>query len=231
MSYLLNLNDEPGWNYSDSSKPQYMPSITGTVVSVEEVQSTNYATKDKEFWPDGNPKLNIKLVIQGKSGRELPWVFSPKSLACDSVKNALKQYNPNAQTIADVGGLMVKITTWGDSNQYHANNPRPWQFEILGQGEAPFRGVKEFDSNPPVQQPQQTQQQVPPSPLNRNMNQQQQPMQQPMQQPVYPNDWPQSTPVTMQQPAQQQPAQQQPVQQQSPVVSVDTSVYDEDIPF
>lgn len=228
MSNILNFNGGGAWNYSDPSKESYMPSITGTVVEISEVQSTNFQTRQPEYWQDGNPKLNIQLTIQGQSGKELPWVFSPKSLGMDAVKAALQAYKPDSNSVADIGGLLVEVSTQGDSTQYHANNPRPWNVRILGQGNAPFRGVKEFKAAPSVQQvaqqpmQQAPQQQVPPSPLNRTFSgQPQQSMHQVHQQ--------------MQQPAQQYQQQvvQQPMQQpaQQPMHDTGAAYYDEEIPF
>lgn len=222
MSSVLNINNgQSGWNYSDPQKPGYMTSIEGTVVEIKEVQSRNYMTKQPEFWPDGNPKLNIEFVIQGQSGRELPWVFSPKSTAFNAVESALKAMNPNASSIAEAGGHLVRITT--QDGQWGQGRPRPWQFEILGMGQVPFRGVKEYQA--PQQQPQ-------PMQAQPAMQQQQQapaiqngyfepPMPQPQQQAQpQPGDWvPQGQP--------------QVIQGQPQVITTDTgaAVYDQDIPF
>lgn len=229
MSRILSFQPESGWNYSDPQNEDYMPSITGTIVEINEVQSRNYATKELETWPDGNPKLNIQFIVQGQSGKELPWVFSPKSLAADAVKAALLQYNPNATGFGDLGGLMVRITTQGDRSQYHSNNPRPWWFEILGQGQVPFRGVHEFKQQAPVQQaPAPMQQQVPPPIVNGMYAAPTVP-----QQPVPPS--PLNRPIQQQAPAPQQyqqPMQQVPQQQQQPVVvGSEYGLYDSDMPF
>lgn len=229
MSYLLNISEESGWNYSDSKKEGYMPSITGTIVEISEVQSTNYMTKEKETWPDGKPKLNIKFTIQGQSGKELPWVFNPKSVAADAVKTALRQYDPNTMTMADLGGLMVRVTTQGDSNLYNVNNPRPWWFEILGPGTAEFRGVKEFE---PMVTPQ-PQPQAQPQMQQQPVMQQQPPMQGNYYAPPQPQMQPQqqfTSPVNRL--INPQAQQQQPQQQVPEPDYVPTSVYDDnDIPF
>lgn len=208
MSSVLNINggNGNGWNYSDQSKPGYMTSIQGTIVKITELQSRNYMTKQPEFWPDGNPKLNICFTIQGQSGRELTWVFSPKSTAFDAVVTALKTMNPNVNSIADIGGYMVEIST--QEGQWGQGRPRPWTVNILGMGQVPFRGVEEYTAPPaqPVQQQQQPAQQF-----------------QPQGQQVA------TAPIS-----QGQPMQQQPVIQGQPQVVPDGNggmVYDQDIPF
>ena len=216
-----------GWNYSDPSKPDYMPSIIGTIVQIDEVQEYNYMTKEPMFFDNGNPRTNIRLIVQGDSGRELPWTFNPKKsgVAFQAVMNAAKAYNPQATGMKDLGGLKVKITTQGTTKEI-GNNPRQWWFEILGPGTAPFRGLFPFV---PQQQPQQAQQQYAPQPQMQQaappiqngyfappMPQQQQPVQaQPVQQPV-----------------QQQP-QHQVIQGQPQIIPDGNGgqIYDQDIPF
>lgn len=213
MSNILNINNNnAGWNYSDPQKPGYMPSIQGTVVEINEVQARNYMTKQPEFWPDGKPKLNIEFVIQGQSGRELPWVFGPKSTAADAVKKALLAMNPNATSMADVGGYLVKVTT--HDGQWGQGRPRPWEFEILGLGQVPFRGVKEYEA-PAQPQPQ----------AQQPAAQQGQP---PMQNGYF------APPVPEPQAAQPQQQAQQGQQQPNAVGFDQTTggvVYDQDIPF
>lgn len=168
------------WNYSDPTKTDFATEIQGTVVEVNEVQSVNFGTKQPEFWPDGNPKLNIELVIQTYDGNELAWVFSPRSVGMDAVKEAMQMSMPEARSVADVGGKMVYIATQQPPAgfSYGSGNPRPWTFVIQGQGSAPFRGVKtwaEQNKAKPQQQPQPQQQQPQPQPRPPIMQQQPQP--------------------------------------------------------
>lgn len=267
MSNLLDFDRGGGWNYSDPAKPNYMPSITGTVVAIEEVQSTNWKTGQPEFFDPfpgqvvGNPKLNIQLIIQGQSGNELPWQFMPKkgSNAFDAVVNALRAYNPESRSIANIGGLMIRVSTQYTTAEL-GKNARPWQVEILGPGNAEFRGITEFDMSK-VQQP------VMQQPVMQQPVMQQPVMQQPMMQGGQPvpslaqmqsmGMYGQATPPSplnrnldggslqqMQQPMQQvsqsmqqaphmAPQQQQQFAQQQQVPNVDpnTGLYDEDIPF
>lgn len=196
---IFNLRDQAAWNATDPNGENYHPMIQGTVVEINEVQARNFQTKQPEFWDDGNPKLNLQLIIQAQDGREYPWTFSPKSLAMDALKAALTGYNSKASSVVEIGGLMVQVWTDESKAPYGANNPRPWGCQILGQGSAPFRGANEFKPQqqlmqqqvpPPVvngyyapPQTQGYQQQVPPTPINRPV-QPQAPMAPPQFQPV-----------------------------------------------
>lgn len=236
MSTILYFDSGEAWNYSDPNQPDYQPTITGTVVEIRETQSYNYKTKQPEFWPEGNPKLNLTIVIQDQTGREYLWTFMPRrSNAAKAAQSALKAYNPSANSIADIAGLMIEVSTSGSTVSL-GNNPRPWACRIIGPGAVPFRGITDYQ--PPAggynMQPQQQTnpvqaqqnmamygQPVPPAPLQRdfNGNMIQQP-QVPMQQmaPVQYQAQPQ-TPMPVQQSAYQQTQAQNSAQLQQPVVN------------
>lgn len=219
-----------GWNYSDPNKPDYKPQIQGTVVQIKEVQSVNFMTKKPEFWPDGNPKLNVGIVIQDQNGTEYDWIFSPKSAGADALAAAL---GPQATSMLEVAGKVIQVTTWEPQNggKWAAGNPRPWQVQVLGQGQIPYRGTVQYQGNKAGQQPQQQVQQQPVQQYQQQPQQQQAPRivgqfyEVPtagMQQQQY------------QQPVQQaQPMQQQPMNEQVPVqvYGEPGQVYDQDIPF
>lgn len=227
-----------GWNYSDPDKPGYMPKVTGTVVEVNEVQSINYQTRKPEWWDDGNPKLNIELVIQGQSGREVSFQFPPTQTnnAFNAVKNALKAVNPNANRITEIGGMLIEVSTHGSRDEYHVRNPRPWNIQILGQGNAPYRGEHKWQ--PTTQQQPVQQQSMQQQPMYQQPQMQQQPnYQQQQNMAMYGQPTP-PTPLDRQfnnQQQQQQPSQQQPIdynqmipnQQQQHIATV----YDDEIPF
>lgn len=216
------------WNCTNPNEPNYMPSITGTVVAVKEMPKLNFVTKKPEYWDDGNVKLNVALTIQGQSGRELDWIFSPKSVAADACKNALAQFKPDASGYADLGGLMVTVSTrepqqgerpWGQGN------PRPWAMQILGQGNVPFRGVFPYVPQQNAPAPQVANDfAAPAQPVMQPQPMAPQPAQQPMMQ---------QQPVA--QPAMQQPAAMPAAQaMQQGVAWQDQGgamIYDQDIPF
>lgn len=214
-----------GWNYAHPDKPGYMEMIEGTVVEISAPQKRNFQSGKPEFWPDGNPVLNLCLVIKGRSGNELSWIFAPKSKAADACSLALDPTRTREQvSIEEMLGKFVRIQT--QAGVYNAQNPRPWTVTVLGDGDA--------GSVRSVVKPQQSAQQQP------------MPQQQPAPQP---QPAPQQQPVPQIQYAQQQAAQalgyqqapapqpQQPMQQQAPANQVPYAddptggYYDQDIPF
>lgn len=201
------------WNYHDPNKQGYMEMIEGTVVEISNPQSINFATKQPETWPDGNPKLNLRMMIKGRSGAELGWTFSPKGRGAEACLSALDPNGTRAQvSIEEMLGKFIRVQT--QAGVYNSQNPRPWWVTILGEGDAgSVRGMVDLSAR---QAP--APQQVPA----------------PQSQPV------QQAPVPQVQYAQQQAAQalgyqqQQPMpqpMQQAPVIDTTPSVYDEDIPF
>lgn len=226
------------WNYSDPSKPGYSPTLEGTVVQIDEVQEYDYMTRLPKTFENGNPRTNIKCTILTDAGEEVPWTFNPykKGAAFVAVMNATRAYNPQATGFKDIGGLRVKITTQGTTQEL-GKNARPWWFEIKGPGSAPFRGLNKFNPQtqqqpqPQVTQPQQYQQpqmQQAAPPIQGGYFAPPMPQQQPMQQAQpQPGDW-----VPQAQPAQQQPQHQ--VIQGYPQLIPDGNggqIYDQDIPF
>lgn len=209
------------WNYSDPNKPDYKPQIQGTVVQIKEVQSVNFMTKKPEFWPDGNPKLNVGIVIQDQDGTEYDWIFSPKSAGADALAAAL---GPQATSMLEVAGKVIQVTTWEPQNggKWAAGNPRPWQVQILGQGQIPYRGTVQYQGGKTQPQTQPQMQQRP----QQYQPVQQQPMQQ--QAPRIVGQF-YEVPTAGMQPQVQQP----PMNEQVPVQAYGNpaQVYDQDIPF
>lgn len=149
-----------GWNYSDSSKPGYMEMVEGTVVEISNPQSLNFATKQPETWPDGNPKLNLCLTIRGRSGQELNWIFGPRSKAAEACCLALDPDDSrSAVSIKELLGKFIRVQT--KAGVYNATNPRPWWVTILGDGEAnAVRGMVDLQK-PKAQTPPPPAQQAP----------------------------------------------------------------------
>lgn len=216
-----------GWNYSDPNKPDYKPQIQGSVVQIKEVQSVNFMTKKPEFWPDGNPKLNVGIVIQDQNGTEYDWIFSPKSAGAEALAAAL---GPQATSMLEAAGKIIQVTTWEPQNggKWAAGNPRPWQVQIMGQSQVPYRGTVNYSKSNQQAQPQQAQ----PQPQQPMPQQQQQAPRIVGQFYEVPTAGMQPQPMPQQQP-QQYAQPQQPMQEQVPVQAYGEpgQVYDQDIPF
>lgn len=215
---LFSLNGSSGgsgneWNYAHPENDEFSTQITGTVVEINKVQTLGYPNRTPQFWEDGNPKASCQIVIQGQSGREKTWTFTPnkKGIPFNAVLKALIGYNPNAQSIDDLGGLKICVSTEmpPQGYQFGAGNPRPWSVQILGPGDVPFRGC--FDR---IKEEQQRSQMAMRQPV-----QQPQPQQyyQPMQQQQYQQPQQQQYQPQMQQQYQPQP-QPHPQQQVDPML-------------
>lgn len=146
------------WNYTDNTKQNYSTMLMGTVVEISNPQSINYGTKKPEFWPDGNPKRNLRLTVMDAAGVEFNWTFAPRSAAATACLNALDpQGNRERVSIEEMLGKMVVIQTRdGVYNQAH---PRPWSVQVQGDGNvAAVRGLKDL-----------SQQAQAPNPMAQNM--------------------------------------------------------------
>ena len=185
-----------GWNYAHPDQEGFMLQIQGTVVEIKEVPATKFNSNEIDRWPDGNPKLNICLTIQGQSGRELDWTFSPggtqkPTTAMAACRAALQAAGEPAESVAELGGKTIQVTTQAPPQgfNYGQGNPRPWAVQIMGPGTVPFRGVKEYTGEQvQTQQPTQPQPQPQPQPAPA-------PVAQPAPQPAAPA--PQPVPVDL----------------------------------
>lgn len=248
----FNTTVNHNWNYSNDQREGYSPELIGTVLSLQEVQSTVYnpnpqAPRVPAFWPDGNPKFNIRMALADQQGQLKLFTFAPAGKAA---KQGLK---PSIHmmlwdlvgrtTMENLIGKTIKIAT--QPGTYGTGNPRPWACELveagpfaLATGELPeeYKVPRVLcDTAVSGGQMQRPMQQAQP------MQYQQQPMMQ-QAQPMY------------QQPAQAQPMQyQQPMQQAQPQVDPSVmaamqqmgatniqmqpapqpvpSIYDENLPF
>lgn len=177
------------WNFSNPNNPDYRESIVGDIVEIRQVQSKNHVTKEREWWPDGNAKLNMLFVLNCPDmGGEVPWIFSPKSAAAQAVKQAMVAAGIPANSWSNMAQMNVQIET--KEGVYAAGHPRPWKVTILGPAESEFRGCfpytggnkQEFDQRQMQAQQQQVQQQYQQQPQYQPAPQQYQQRQQQRQQ-------------------------------------------------
>ena len=137
-------NSSNVWNYSDDTKENYSEQLCGTVVEIAYVQARNFQTKEPEFWPDGNPKCNFRFTILDMAGNEFSWFVSSnkKSAGLMAVMDALDpaRTGNSPVDISKALGKLVTISTKPGS--YNAKRPRPWWFQVMGDGDqSKVRGV------------------------------------------------------------------------------------------
>lgn len=139
------------WNYSDNTKQGYSEMIEGTCIEISNPQAKDFNTGAPAFWPDGNPKRNLQVVLLTKAGQEISWTFSPKSAAANACLASLDPQGTREQVSLDeILGKFVRVQT--QAGVYNARNPRPWWVTILGDGEASaVRGCKDLSQPQPMQ--------------------------------------------------------------------------------
>lgn len=236
------------WNYSKPDKAGYSTTLIGTVVAIQEVQKMSFSMNGQpgtpEFWPDGNPKMNIRLALATETGELKTFTFQPAGKQQrlgnkPSVHMDLFALTGNTDMM-NLKGKTISITT--QEGHYGQGNPRPWAVALVDAGpytlnmilpsefEAPQVLANSSVSGGQIQQPMQVQQ---PMQMQQPMQVQQpmQPMQ--MQQPMqvqqqgYPQGMNPSVANAMQQLG-VQPQNVEVVQQASPAVG---NVYDDELPF
>lgn len=220
-----------GWNYSKPDKPGYSTQLIGTVLAIQEVQKMGYTMSGQpgapQFWPDGNPMMNIRIALATENGELKTFVFQPAGRRArmgqkKSVHMDLFALTGNTDMM-NLIGKTISIQT--QEGHYGQGNPRPWYVSLVEAGpyklnmplpsefKAPQVLANAAASGGQVNLPQQAY----PYPANNyaansqqramqpQVMQQQPMMQQPMQPaPAY-QPQPAMQPQPMAQPAQQQP--------------------------
>jgi hypothetical protein len=128
------------WNYSKPDKPGYSPQLIGTVLAIQEVQKMGYTMNGQpgapEFWPDGNPKMNIRLALATESGEIKTFTFQPAGKAAragekKSVHMDLFALTGNTDMMNLIGKTICIQTQEGYYGQGH---PRPWFVSLVEAG-------------------------------------------------------------------------------------------------
>lgn len=129
-----------GWNYSKPDKPGYSTQLVGTVLAIQEVQKMGYTMTGQpgapEFWPDGNPKMNIRLALATEDGEIKTFTFQPAGKAArmgqkKSIHMDLFALTGNTDMMNLVGKTICIQTEEGYYGQGH---PRPWTVFLVDAG-------------------------------------------------------------------------------------------------
>lgn len=161
MSDILDFNtgsesNSSFWNYGKPEKDDFSLSITGEVVEIRKVQSKVFGTKQPAFYDDGNPKMEIWVVLKTADGGEVAWAnIRPKSNAMHAFQRALESAGKPGKNLIEVGGLIITAETQQPPQgfTYGQKNPRPFRVKILGPGDSGFRGVVDTMNGKAKQQP------------------------------------------------------------------------------
>jgi hypothetical protein len=213
----------------------------GTVVAIQEVQKMGFTMNGQpgapEFWPDGNPKMNIRLALCTKDGEIKTFTFQPAGKDARMGKKKSVHMDlfhlTNDTDMMNLIGETICIQT--QEGHYGQGDPRPWNVSLVENDEpympniplpAEFLAPQVLANNAAnggqLNAPQQQQQQYRPPQYSQHLQQQQyQPPQSPyLQQQYQPQQqWGQNY---MQQPQQMQyqkpQLMQQPPRQAQPMV-------------
>lgn len=123
------------WNYTKPEKPNYTLTLVGTVVALQEVQKrafTNNGTPGMpEFWPEGNPKMNIRIALAAQDGSLRSFTFQPASKRQrqegTGVHMQLFGITGNTDMMKLIGKtLQFQTQDAPEGTRYGAGNPRPF---------------------------------------------------------------------------------------------------------
>ena len=128
------------WNYSKPDKPGYSLMLVGTVVGIQEVQKLGYTMDGRpgapQFWPDGNPVMNHRLILVTITGEYKTFTYQPAGKAA---KQGLKPsvhmdlFHLTGDTdMKNLIGKTIIITT--QEGHFGQGNPRPWTVALAEEG-------------------------------------------------------------------------------------------------
>lgn len=139
-----------GWNYSKPDKPGYSTQLVGTVLAIQEVQKMGYSMNGQpgapQFWPDGNPMMNIRIVLCTPELELKTFTFQPAGKAArmgqkKSVHMDLFALTGNTDMLNLIGKTICIQTQEG---YYGQGNPRPWFVSLVEGG--PYKPMGELPS-------------------------------------------------------------------------------------
>lgn len=139
----LNPGGASNWNYSKPDKPGYSTQLVGTVLAIQEVQKMGFTMNGQpgapEFWPDGNPKMNIRLALATEHGEIKTFTFQPAGkMARMGQKKSVHMDLFHLTGDTDMMNLIGKtIMIQTQEGYYGQGNPRPWFVSIVEAG--PFQ--------------------------------------------------------------------------------------------
>lgn len=131
------------WNYSKPDREGYSTTLVGTVIAIQEVQKLGYTTTGQpgapQFWPDGNPMMNIRLALVTETGDIKTFTFQPAGKAARmGQKKSVHMDLFHLTGDTDMMNLMGKtLCIQTQEGRYGQGNPRPWFVSLVDGG--PFK--------------------------------------------------------------------------------------------
>lgn len=137
------------WNYSNDQKDGFSLEMTGTVVSIQEVQAREWNQQTRQpgkpkTWPDGNPVWNIRMGFAMPDGNLKTFTFAEagkKQMSGEKPSVHVQLYNLTGNMM-DLMGKTVHIITWREHPGEHPllgyfvngngeTEPCPWNTDAL----------------------------------------------------------------------------------------------------
>lgn len=130
------------WNYSKQDRDGFSLELHGTVVSLQEVQAREYNPGSNQpgrpaFWPDGNPKMNIRVGFATPDGSLKSITFmkaGKKQISGEKPSLHMQLFNLTNGNMMELMGKTVHLWTW-------PSNPNTGQ--AWGMGNPRLFGVEE----------------------------------------------------------------------------------------
>ncbi len=130
------------WNFSKPDKEGYSLELWGTVVSLQEVQAREYNPYGNQpgrpaFWPDGNPKMNIRMGLATPDGSLSSITFGKagkKQQSGEKPSLHMQLFNLTNHNMMELIGKTLHLWTW----PANPNTGQTW-----GQGNPRLFGVEE----------------------------------------------------------------------------------------
>ena len=138
------------WNYSKPDRDGFSLELFGTIVSLQEVQAREYNPNSAQpgrpaFWPDGNPKMNIRVGFATPDGSLKSITFQKagrKQVSGEKPSLHMQLYNLAGGNMLGLMGKTVHMWTW----PANPNNGVAW-----GQGNPRLFGVEEINPEKPFE--------------------------------------------------------------------------------
>lgn len=123
------------WNYSNPQKDGYSTTLVGTVLAIQEIQKRTFSMNGQpgapEFWPDGNPKMNIRIALATPEGQLKTFTFQPAGKrqreSGQGVHMQLFALTGNTDMMNLIGKtIQIQTQDAPQGTRYGSGNPRPF---------------------------------------------------------------------------------------------------------
>ena len=131
------------WNYSKPTEDGYSLELIGTIVSAQEVQgrewnqSTGQVGKP-QIWPDGNPKMSIRIGLATPEGNFKSFTFSKAGKAQQKGEKPsvhMQLYAFSNGSFSNLIGKTFKFETWPANPEtgqpWGLGNPRRFAIDLI----------------------------------------------------------------------------------------------------